>query len=326
MSFWKNKRVLVTAGCGFIGSHLVLKLLENNANVTVLDNLSNGKTNTLGKRYKDVQFIKGDCKDMTTALKASRGKDIVMNLAARVSGVGYNIAHPATMLSDNLLIETVMIEAARRADVGRFLVVSSAVVYSNNSIIPTPESEGFKGYPDEPNKGYGWAKRVGELLGQYYYEEFGMPVAIVRPYNCYGPGDHFFPEPTHVVPSIIRRIVDGEDPVVVWGSGKQTRAFLYVNDLVMGMMLAVEKYPVADPVNLGTDEEVTIATLVKKIITISRKHPKVVFDTTKPDGSMRRNSDNSKAKSKLGFVANTSLEVGLTNTIRWYNENKARYI
>ena len=149
-----------------------------------------------------------------------------------------------------------------------------------------------------------------------------MGVAIVRPYNCYGPGDHFFPTPTHVIPSLIRRVMDGEDPVVVWGSGRQTRAFLYVEDLVRGMMLATEKYAVADPINLGSDEEVTMKQLIETIIRVSGKTPKIVFDEIKPDGSPRRNSDNRKAKEKLGFSAETPLEIGLQKTITWLEKSE----
>lgn len=321
-AFWKDKKVLVTAGCGFIGSHLVETLLSNSAHVTVMDNLSNGTPKNLGHVLRDIELVKQDCRDITKAQSACKGHDIVMNLAAKVAGIEFNAKHPGTMLSENLQIQATMIEAARREDVSRFLMVSSAVVYPEYATIPTPESEGFDGFPDAPNKGYGWAKRIGELLGKYYKEEFGMNVAIVRPYNCYGPRDHFFPTPTHVVPSLIRRVVDGENPVVVWGSGIQTRAFLYVDDLVNGMMLATEKYAVADPVNLGTDEEVTIRQLVELIVKVSKKSPNIVYDTTKPDGSPRRNSDNTKANEKLGFIARVPLKDGLRRTIEWYNSIK----
>lgn len=317
--FWSNRKVLVTGGAGFIGSHLVEKLVKLDVKVTVLDNLQNGTLENLQGVSKEAHFIKGDCRDVSTAEKACRGQEVVMNLAARTGGVGYNNTHPGLMLSDNLIIEATMIQAAQKTGVKRFLAVSSAVVYPENATIPTPEEEGFLGEPEQANKGYGWAKRMGELLGKYYQEEFDIQVAIVRPYNCYGPRDHFFPTPTHVVPSLIRRVVDGEDPIVVWGTGKQTRAFLYVEDLTEGIVLATEKYAVSDPVNLGTDEEVSMKELVKKIILLSRrKNARVIFDTSKPDGSPRRNSNNNKAKEKLGFSARVTLEEGLRNTIAWY--------
>jgi GDP-L-fucose synthase len=245
-----------------------------------------------------------------------------MNIAARVGGIEYNRLHQATMLRDNLLIGTVMIEAARLAKVERFLAVSSACVYPRDCSIPTPEKEGFMDEPEPTNGGYGWAKRMSEKLAEYYAEEFGMKVAIVRPYNCYGPRDHFDPAVSHVIPALIKRVFDGENPVVVWGNGKQTRAFLYVEDMAEGMITAIEKYPVPDPINLGTDEEISIKELIKKIITMSDIKTKVQFDTTKPNGSPRRNSSNKKAIKQTGFIAKTSLDEGLEKTIAWYRQKK----
>ncbi|MBI4225984.1 SDR family NAD(P)-dependent oxidoreductase [Candidatus Roizmanbacteria bacterium] len=263
-SFWKNKKVLVTGGAGFIGSHLVEKLVKKGSKVMVLDNLSNGKEKNLQAVINKIKIIKGDVSDLETARKACRNQNIVMNLAAKVAGIEYNRIHQATMLAKNLPIAMNIIEAARLEGVERFLVVSSACVYPRNCSIPTPETEGFADEPEPTNGGYGWAKRMAELLGKYYAEEFGMKVAIVRPYNCYGPRDHFDPQTSHVIPALIKRVFAGENPVRVWGSGKQTRAFLFVEDLAEGMMQAVEKYPVPDPINLGTEEEVSIAQLIKK--------------------------------------------------------------
>lgn len=322
MSFWQKKRVLVTGGTGFIGSHLVEKLVAQKAQVTVMSNSTIKNSPNLKAAIRKIKFIKGDCRDLKEAKKACRHQDLVMNLAARVGGIEYNRTHQATMLRDNLLIASTMIEAARQAKVKRFLVVSSACIYPRHCFIPTPESEGFIDEPEPTNGGYGWAKRMAEKLGQYYAQEFGLNVAIVRPYNCYGPRDHFDPKSSHVIPALIKKVIDGQNPVIVWGSGKQTRAFLYVEDLVEGMMLALEKYPLADPINLGTDEEVSIRELIYKIVRLSGLKPKIKFDTTKPDGSPRRNSDNRKAKEKIGFTAKTKLDEGLKKTIEWYRKNK----
>ncbi len=323
-AFWKSKKVLVTGGTGFIGSHVVEKLVEMRAKVTVLDNLQNGKIKNISSLKDRVRFIKGNCADIKDALAACKNQEVVMNLAARVGGIEYNRTHQATMLRDNLTIATTMMEAARRAGVERYLVVSSACVYPRTCSMPTPESEGFVDEPEPTNGGYGWAKRMAEKLGMYYAEEFGMKVAIVRPYNAYGPRDHFDPAVSHVIAALIKRVFDGENPLVVWGSGKQTRAFLYVDDLARGMIEAIEHYPKPDPVNLGTDEEVTIRELVEKIVRLSGKSPTVVFDTTKPDGSPRRNSDNTKAKENIGFVAKTRLDEGLEKTIMWYQKTIKR--
>lgn len=320
-TFWKNKKVLVTGGTGFIGSHVVEKLVDRGAQVSVLDNIRNGKIKNIEYLKDKVNFIKGDCADLAEAENACKGQEIVMNLAARVGGIEYNRLHQATMFRDNIRIATGMIEAARKAAVERFLVVSSACIYPRNCSVPTSESEGFVDEPEPTNGAYGWAKRMAEKIGQYYNEEFGMKVAIVRPYNCYGPRDHFDPKFSHVIPALIKRVLDGEDPVIVWGSGKQTRAFLYVEDLAEGMILAIQKYPVPDPINLGTNEEISVIDLIKKIVRISGKNSKIQFDTSKPDGSPRRNSDNTKSRKKLGFIPKISLDTGLERTMGWYKKN-----
>ena len=318
--FWKNKKVLVTGGTGFIGSHVVEQLVTRGAKVTVFDRMSGGKIKHIGHLKKIVNFIPGDCTDLEAATAACRTQQVVMNLAAKVGGISYNRSHQATMLSTNLAIASTMIEAARRAEVERFLVVSSACIYPADAKIPTAETEGFRGEPEPTNGGYGWAKRMAEKLGMYYAQQYGMKVGIVRPYNAYGPRDHFDPESSHVIPALIKRVFDRENPLAVWGSGKQTRAFLYVEDFVEGLISAIERYPVADPVNLGTNEEVSIADLVHMIVSLSGKHTDITFDTTKPDGSPRRNSDNTKAEKHIGFVAKTPLSDGLKKTIEWYRK------
>lgn len=319
--FWQGKKVIVTGGAGFIGSHVVEKLVKKGARVTILDTLQNGTLKNLASVKGEFEAIKGDCTDDNVLKKALFKKDIVMNIAARVGGIEYNRTHQATMMRDNLLIGTKVIQLAQLAKVERFLVVSSACVYPRDCSVPTPESEGFDSEPEPTNGGYGWAKRMAEKLGMYYAEEFGMKVAIVRPYNCYGPRDHFDPLLSHVIPALTKRVYDGENPVNVWGSGKQTRAFLYVEDMAEGMIRAIEKYPIPEPINLGTDEEISIKDLIQKIIKITGKKTKVTFDKSKPDGSPRRNSDNTLAKSKIGFEAKVSLDEGLRRTIEWYQRN-----
>ena len=339
--FWKNKNVLVTGGTGFIGSHLVEKLVDTGANVSILDklnnnkqslrfsaspailkqNLSSNKLKNISRVIDKVKLINGDCSDLSDSAKACKNQHIVMNLAALVGGIEYNRTHQATMLRANFAIAATMIEAAKQSNVERFLVVSSACIYPRNCSIPTPESDGFLDEPEPTNGGYGWAKRMAEKLGMYYAKEYKMKVAIVRPYNCYGPRDHFDPLTSHVIPALIKRILDGESPLIVWGSGKQTRAFLYVEDLAKGMMMAIEKYPQPDPINLGTDEEITIKDLVHKIVKISGISPKIIFDSSKPDGSPRRNSDNRKSKHLIDFTSQIGLDEGLQKTIEWYKKN-----
>ncbi|MCK5643588.1 MAG: NAD-dependent epimerase/dehydratase family protein [Gammaproteobacteria bacterium] len=318
MDFWTGKNVLVTGGAGFVGSHVAEILVENKANVTILDNLSNGSVDNLERIQDSIEFIDADMKILDNCLAASKNKDVVMNLAAKVGGIEYNKNHPGTMFRDNIIMNTNMLEAARQNDVERFQVISSACVYPRLCTIPTPESEGFLDVPEPTNDGYGWAKRMAEVQANTYTREYGMKISVIRPYNAYGPRDHFDPDKSHVIPALIKRIFDGEDPLTVWGDGEQTRSFLYVTDFAKGLIEAIEKYPVADPINLGTDEEIKIKYLVELIVELSGKSPKIVFDTTKPSGQPRRNCDTTKYKDKIGFVPEVNLHEGLKNTIEWY--------
>jgi GDP-L-fucose synthase len=320
MSFWNGKRVLVTGGAGFIGSHLAQALLAEGASVRVADNLENGSIANLSSIRDHVEFLKLDLTELENCRKAVNGMQAVRNLAARVGGVGYNLQHPGQMLTHNLLLGTMVLEAARLAGVERFLCVSSACVYPRYCTMPMPEAEGFRDLPEPTNLGYGWAKRSAEMQAQLYAQEYGVRVAIVRPYNTYGPRDHFELERSHVIPALIKKILDNQDPVVVWGSGEQTRAFVYVKDVVTGMLLATEKYPEAVPLNIGTEEEISIRDLVKEICEISGREPQITFDVSKPSGQPRRNADITKAKSLIGYQPHISLRDGLERTINWYVE------
>lgn len=317
-SFWRNKKVLVTGGAGFIGSHVCQLLMKKQAKVTILGHT---KKQNIQSTLNKVELIDGDIDNLDIGLKACRNKDVVINMAARVGGIEYNQSHQGSILRENLLIACNMLEAARLSKVKRFMQVSSACVYPSDAMIPTPEEEGFRGEPEPTNGGYGWGKRMGELLSKYYQEQYKMQIGIVRPYNAYGPRDHFDPKVSHVIPALIKRIFEGQNPLVVWGSGNQTRAFLYVEDLAEGILLATEKYCRSDPINLGTDEEVSIKELIDTILSIANLKRKVVFDMTKPDGSSRRNSDNNKARKLIGFEAKIKLREGLKKTINWYKEN-----
>lgn len=317
-NFWKNKRVLVTGGSGFIGSHLVELLLKKGAQVSITS--KNLNIPNLAHIKKDIKVIQAELTNSESALKSTKNKDIVLNLASRVAGIQFNVDHPATMFSDNVIIAKNIAEASVKNNVERLLITSSACVYPRYCTVPTPEKEGFLDDPEPTNLGYGWGKRVAELLGMFYSQEFGLKVAIARPYNAYGPRDDFDPSTSHVIPGIIKRVFDGENPLVVWGSGKQTRSFLYVEDFARGLLEITERYPKADPVNIGTKEEITIGALAKMIVDLSGKKIKIVFDKTKPDGQPRRNCDTKKAKEKFGFEAKTNLQKGLKKTIEWYRQ------
>lgn len=324
MSFWKGKRVLVAGGAGFIGSHVVEMLVGEGAIVRVSDSLENSSLNNLVAVKDAIEFMKGDLRDFAAAEKACEHQMIILNLAAKVGGISFNQKHPGTMFRDNVLINTNVLEAARRSDAERVLVVSSACVYSRYCTIPTPESEGFKDEPELTNYGYGWAKRIAEVQAKTYAQEFGMKIAIARPYNTYGPRDHFDPQISHVIPALIKRVFDGENPLVVWGDGEQSRAFLYVKDLARGLIETTEKYPQCDPVNIGTDDEIKIKDLVALIVKLSGRNPKIVFDTSKPAGQPRRNCNTGKAKEKVEFEAKVKLEEGIRETIQWYKNEFGR--
>lgn len=317
-NFWTRKKVIVTGGSGFIGSFVCEQLLKLDAKVTITTR--SGNLEKVKHIKKDLNVIKCNLNDFHQAQKAIRNQDIVLNLASKVSGIKFNIKHPALMFSENVALCKNVFESAVINNIERLLVVSSACVYPRNCSIPTPEDEGFLDEPDLTNLGYGWAKRVSELFGRFYSKEYGMKIAIARPYNVYGPRDNFDIETSTVIPGLVKRIFDEENPLQVWGSGKQTRSFLNVEDCARGLIEITEKYPMADPVNIGSDEEISIANLAKLIIKQSGKNPQIKFDTSKQDGQPRRKCDTSKSKVKFGFEPKIALEDGLWETINWYKQ------
>jgi len=321
MSFYKNKKVLVAGGGGFVGSFLVEQLVKDGAKVSVCDLKPLSEQKNIKNVTKDISYTQIDLTDKNEALKVTKNIDCVFALAALVGGVEYNSKHPGFLFYSNILPNLQLLEASRINNADRFLCVSSACVYPSDAPVPTPEEDGFKKEPEYTNRGYGWSKRVMELQSRFYHEEYGMKIAVVRPFNMYGPRDNFEPERSHVIPALINKIMAAKDTIDVWGTGKSTRAFLYVEDAVRGMLLALEKYTVADPVNLGTCEEITIANLVKLLIKLSKKDLKINFQTDKPEGQPRRNCDVVKAKRILGFETTVSLEEGLKTTMEWYKEH-----
>jgi len=325
MGYWDRKKVLVTGGGGFIGSHVVEELLSRGrgVRVTVAGRAGPVKRRNLSAVWKDIRFAAAELSDPAAARRLCKGQDVVINMAASVGGVGWNSKHPGSLFRDNMAIGTNVLEAARRADVGRFLVVSSACVYPRDCAIPTPETEGFRDAPEKTNEGYGWAKRMQEYLGRAYAEEFGMEIAIARPYNAYGPRDHFDPKLSHVIAALVKRVCDGENPVQVWGDGKTTRSFLYVEDFARGLLDVAEKYPKADPLNIGADDEISVGGLAALIVRLAGTGAKLTFDPSKPSGQPRRRCDVRKAAKAIGFKARVALPEGLAKTIAWYRAHEA---
>ncbi len=317
-NFWQGKRVVVTGGAGFIGSHVVEELVRRGAVVTVPIREKDRSTEFLSAVKNEVTVCVADLSDLDQAMNVFSGQEIVLHLAAKVSGIEFNINHPSIVFRENMLLGMNVLEAAREAGVERMLMTSTACVYPRFATIPTPETEGFRESPEPTNEGYGWSKRMGEYLATAYAKEYGMKIAIARPYNAYGPRDNFDPKWSHVIPALIRRITEGENPLQVWGNGLQSRGFVYVTDVAQGLLSATEEYAVADPVNIGGDEEVTVRKLVELLVRLSGKDIKIEFDPTKPVGQPRRACDTTKMKSVLSFRPEVTLEDGLRQTIEWY--------
>ena len=323
--FWKGKRVLVTGGAGFIGSYVVRRLLKHGAKLAVADNFENGRLSNLAGVRKDVEVMEGDLRDPQFCLRACARKEVTLHLASKAYGLSYSYTHHGEMLADNLLINTNILEACRKARVPRVLATSSSCVYPDDAAVPTPETQDISGSaPEQVNEGYGWAKRMLERQAVYYHREHDMEIAIARPFNAYGPRHRYDPARAHVLPSLVMRVLRGENPIVVWGSGNQTRSFVHAEDAATGLLLLAEKYACADPVNVGHDREITIRDLIALILEISGEKREVVFDRTKPEGAMRKSCDPTKLKQVTGFVPATMLGDGLPATIQYYEQELSR--
>jgi GDP-L-fucose synthase len=320
--FYSGKRVLVTGGAGFVGSHVVESLVEFGARVRVPLRESTRK-DYLRAVENDVEFVEANLFVPEQAAATVEGQEVILHLAAaKGGGIEHSMRHHGSLFRDNLLVAINMIDAARHVPDARFVSVSSACVYPRHVTIPTPEDEGFKDAPEPTNAGYGWSKRMQEYLTTSFADEFGIDVGIVRPFNTYGPRDDFFKESNHVIPGLVRRVVGGESPLVVWGSGRQTRSFLYVKDCAHGILLAGARSGVRGPINLGGAEETSIADLARMIVRTVGVDIDVQFDHDRPDGQPRRACDVRLAKRELGFEAATPLEEGLRSAVDWYRTEK----
>ena len=319
-SFFQGKNVLVTGGGAVLGSHLVEHLVQAGARVRVAQR-SYPRVN-LAAVLDRIEFVPADLCQLSECLKTTAGMEIVFDLAAKVEGITGNTDHPGTIFSENSVIALNMLKAASVEGADRYLCVSSTSLYSSSAAVPTPEEEGFKDDPSPSSLGYGWAKRVAELGAKFYDDEFKMKTAIIRLGNVYGPRDDFSSKSLHVIPALIRKVFASTGNIDVWGSGNQTRSFTYVADSVEALMLATERYAVADPLNVGSNEEVSIKELIEMIIRLSGKEVNVRFDTTKPEGPTRKIADISKIKRKLNWAPSFSLETGLRETIDWYNTHR----
>jgi len=315
ITFWDNKKILVTGGSGFLGSFVLEKLKEegiNNNDIRI-------------PRSKDV-----DLSRLKNCVNAVKNIDIVIHLAARVGGIGFNREYPATLFYDNAIMGIQLMEAARLASVEKFVAIGTVCAYPKFTAVPFKEEDLWNGYPEETNAPYGLAKKMLLVQSQAYRQQYGFNSIFLLPVNLYGPRDNFDLESSHVIPALIRKFIEAmqsnKKEIVVWGTGEASREFLYVKEAARGIILATEKYNKPEPVNIGAGFEIKIKDLVELIAELTGFKGKIKWDTTKPDGQPRRCLDVSKAKEEFGFESKTNFREGLEKTIEWYKSNisKAR--
>lgn len=309
----KESRILLTGGFGFLGQSVYEELLRNGA----------VEKNIFRPRSKDF-----DLRDPINCRKAVKDMDLVIHLAATVGGIGFNKKFPGTLFYDNSVMGINLIEQARKAGVEKFVQVGTVCAYPKTPArIPFREEDIWDGYPEETNAPYGLAKKMLMVQLQAYKDQYGFnginPIVV----NLYGPRDNFHPDHSHVIPALIRRFVEAKEmnksEVVVWGTGKASREFLYVEDAARAIVLATIKHNDALPINIGSSTEIKIKDLVKIIAKSVDYKGKIIWDTTKPDGQPRRKLDVSKAKKQLGFVSKVDFKDGLKKTVEWFLNNRS---
>lgn len=324
MSFWTSRKVLVTGGASFIGSHLVERLIKAGASVSVADDLSSGKLANLSAVKGDIEFTEGDLKDRSFADSVSRGREVVFHLAACHGGRGYIDTHPVEC-SSNLILDGTVFAAAAAAGADRVCFASSACVYPTNlQVEPTKGNAIYlkEEWADPFIPGaaasdgeYGWAKLMGEMALRAYHKQYGLKAMSCRIFTAYGQREN----ETHAVIALIAKALVKMDPYEIWGTGEQDRNFTYVGDIVEGLVLSAEKVTDASAINVGTAEHVKVLDAVKMIFEVTGFQPKKLnFDTSKPVGVFSRAADLSQTRALLGWEPSTSFRDGLAKTIKWY--------
>lgn len=309
MSISKTDRIIVTGGAGFLGSFVCEELR--------------------GRGYGNVTVIRSREYDLTREEAAEQlyrdyKPDVVMHLAAEVGGIGANRDNPGRFFYANMAMGLHLIEVARRHGLKKFVQTGTICAYPKFTPVPFREEELWNGYPEETNAPYGIAKKALLVMCQAYREQYGLNSIYLLPVNLYGPRDNFDPKSSHVIPALIRKCVEakraGAAEVVVWGTGSASREFLYVEDCARGLVAAMERYDGAEPMNLGTGQEIIIRDLVTLIARLTGFTGRITWDTTKPDGQPRRCLDVQRAKQAIGFEAQVLFEEGLKRTIEWFEE------
>jgi GDP-L-fucose synthase len=298
-------RTLVTGGGGFLGSHLAERLDAQGDDVFVA-------------RRQDFDLTRHD--DVERLFKEAR-PERVFHLAAEVGGIGANLANPGRYWYANVIMGAHVLELSRLRDVGKLIVVGTVCAYPKFTPVPFREDDLWDGYPEETNAPYGVAKKSVLVGAQAYRQQYGLNSIFLLPTNLYGPRDSFHPTNAHVIPDLIRKMVDSPEEIVLWGDGSPTREFLYVDDCVEGLVLAASRYDGAEPVNLGAGKEIAIRDLAELVAGVTGFEGRITWDTSRPNGQPRRSVDPTRARELFGFEARTPLREGLERTVAWYREN-----
>jgi len=305
-----NKRITVTGGKGFLGRHLLAQLRQQKCEQLAIADLP---------EYNLVD------RDDIARMYDETKPDIVIHLAAKVGGIGFNQENPATLFYENLMMGTQLLHEGWVRRIDKFVAIGTICAYPKFTPVPFREEDLWIGYPEETNAPYGLAKKMMLVQSQSYRAQYGFNSIFLLPANLYGPGDNFDPRSSHVIPALIEKCVrairEGQNEITVWGTGQATREFLYVKDAARAIAAATECYDKSEPVNIGTNSEIAIADLVALIVELTGFKGRVLWDRTKPDGQPRRAVDPGRAFREFGFSADTSLREGLRETIDWYVKN-----
>lgn len=338
--FWKDKRVIVTGGAGFLGSFVIQKLVKRGAtdilvpriehyNLTDRDSIKQLLADALQPANMLPEHL--HLVDMSLPPSTFNFKPenlLIIHLAANVGGIGANREHPAEFFYDNLMMGVELMHQAWGRGVGKFVAIGTVCAYPKFTPVPFKEDDLWIGYPEETNAPYGLAKKMMLVQAQAYRQQYGFNAIYLLPVNLYGPRDNFNLQTSHVIPALIRKAIEaqerGEKELVAWGDGSPTREFLYVEDAADGIVTAAEKYNGPEPVNLGSGYEISIKDLTEMVIRLTGFEGKLVWDTEKPNGQPRRGLDVSRAKEYFGWQAQVPFEEGMRRTIEWFKENKER--
>jgi len=314
MNFWTAKRVMVTGGAGFLGRHVVAQLKAAGASE---DAIFVPRSTGYDLRTED---------GVRRALVDAR-PDVIIHLAAVVGGIGANRENPGAFFYANAMMGMQLMEQARLVGVEKFVTIGTVCAYPKYTPVPFREDDLWNGYPEETNAPYGVAKKMLIVQSQAYREQYGFNAINLIPVNLYGPWDNFDPASSHVIPALIKKMVDARDegaPLIeAWGTGSASREFIYVEDAARGIVLGAEKLDDAEPINLGVGHEITIRDLTERIAHLIGYTGEIRWDPTKPDGQPRRALDTTRARQKLGFEARTGFDDGLRKTIAWYETHRS---